>query len=47
MSSENTHPEHAEEHDSMTKKKIWKVFFILLGITILEFILALAIPESI
>ena len=47
MSSENTHLEHAEEHSSMTKKKIWKVFFILLGITILEFILALAIPESI
>ncbi len=47
MSSENTHVEHAEVHESMTKSRIWKVFFILLGITIVEFILALAIPESV
>ena len=47
MSTENTHIEHAEEHESMTKGRIWKVFFILLGITIVEFIIALAIPEAV
>jgi len=42
MSSEATHV-HAEgeEHETMTKKKIWNVFFILLGITTVEFIIAL------
>jgi cytochrome c oxidase subunit IV len=35
------HTEHAEEHDTMTKKRIWNVFFILLGITVVEFIIAL------
>jgi cytochrome c oxidase subunit 4 len=42
MSSEptNVHAE-GEEHESMTKKKIWQVFFILLGITVIEFIIAL------
>lgn len=37
---------HDAEHESMTKGDIWKVFFILLGLTVLEFIIALAIPES-
>lgn len=37
----DTHAEHAEEHESMTRGKIWKVFFILLGITCIEFIIAL------
>lgn len=43
MSSEATHAvDHAEEHgETMTKRKIWKVFFILLLITSIEFIIAL------
>ncbi len=45
MSSETTsvHGEAAvhEEHETMTKARIWKVFFILLGITAVEFIIAL------
>lgn len=48
MSHENSHTEeHASEHEGMTKGKIWKVFFILLAITVVEFIIALAIPETI
>lgn len=35
------HAVHGEEHESMTKKRIWNVFFILLGITCIEFIIAL------
>jgi cytochrome c oxidase subunit IV len=47
MSAEHT-PEHAHEHASMTKRKIWQVFFYLLGITALEFIIALyLIPKGI
>jgi cytochrome c oxidase subunit 4 len=47
MSSETT-TAHAEEaghgdHDTMTKKRIWKVFYILLGITCVEFLVALGI----
>ncbi len=43
MSSEPTEVHHAEgEHgDTMTRKRIWKVFFILLAITCIEFIIAL------
>ena len=42
MSSEPTHTEaHAEEHEGMTKKRIWNVFFVLLGITCVEFFIAL------
>jgi|SRR3569833_402766 len=44
MSSETTHTEHAEhagEHEGMTKKRIWNVFWVLLGITAIEFIIAL------
>ena len=37
---QHTH-EHAEEHETMTKKKIWRVFFILLAITSVEFVIAL------
>lgn len=48
MSELHTHTAdgHAhEEHASMSKGKIWKVFFILLCITVIEFIIALwAIP---
>lgn len=46
MSAEHTGVEHAEEHASMSKGKIWTVFFYLLGITVIEFILALAVPET-
>src|ERR1700743_458076 len=50
MSAENTHAAHheGEEHESMTKKKIWGVFWILLGITTIEFIIALyLVPHGI
>jgi cytochrome c oxidase subunit IV len=50
MSSETTSV-HAEaghgEHETMTKKRIWRVFWILLGITCIEFLIALVIvPHS-
>src|SRR5690606_28896716 len=39
---------HTEEHAAMTKGKIWQVFFYLLGLTIVEFIIALyLIPHGI
>ena len=42
MSTETTHAEeHAEEHEGMTKKRIWNVFYVLLAITTVEFIIAL------
>jgi cytochrome c oxidase subunit 4 len=43
MSSEPTEVHHAEgEHgDTMTRSRIWKVFFILLAITCVEFFIAL------
>jgi cytochrome c oxidase subunit 4 len=43
MSSEPTEVHHAEgEHgETMTRKRIWKVFFILLAITCIEFFIAL------
>jgi len=49
MSSEVTAVHaHDEEHESMTKGRIWKVFFILLGITCVEFIIALwLVPKGI
>lgn len=47
MSLEHTEVHHAEEHEGMTKGKIWKVFFILLAITVVEFIVALAIPSTV
>ena len=46
MSQENIHVGHADEHASMSKGKIWKVFFILLGLTVVEFVIALAIPHE-
>lgn len=41
--SQHTTEVHAEhgEHESMTKKKIWQVFGILLAITCVEFFIAL------
>ncbi|MFD0794696.1 cytochrome C oxidase subunit IV family protein [Mucilaginibacter litoreus] len=50
MSSETTevHHEAHGEHESMTRGKIWKVFFVLLGITVVEFIIALLlVPKGI
>ncbi|QJD95657.1 cytochrome C oxidase subunit IV family protein [Mucilaginibacter robiniae] len=50
MSSETHHhtEHHADEHDTMTRSKIWQVFFVLLGITAVEFIIALAlVPKGI
>ncbi|GAB2985215.1 hypothetical protein GCM10027049_24650 [Mucilaginibacter puniceus] len=41
MSSETTEVHHDEEHESMTRGGIWKVFFILLAITCVEFFIAL------
>jgi len=46
MSEHNIHSteEHAhDEHAGLSKSKIWQVFFILLGITVVEFIIALVI----
>lgn len=48
MATEHTqeHEGH-EEHASMSKKKIWTVFFYLLGITAIEFFIALVlIPKG-
>lgn len=42
----DAHAEHSEEHESMTKKKILNVFFILLAITCVEFFIALYIVPN-
>lgn len=47
MSAEHATAAHSGEHEGMTKKKIWYVFWVLFAITALEFILALAVPETI
>ncbi len=49
MSSQSTHTEaHAEEHEGMTKKRIWNVFWVLLAITAVEFFIALyLVPKDI
>lgn len=50
MSSETQHTDHHDhaEHATMTRGKIWQVFFILLGITVIEFIIALVlVPKGI
>src|SRR4051812_22346098 len=44
MSSETTAVHHEVEHEhgeTMTRKKIWNVFFVLLAITCIEFFIAL------
>ena len=47
MSAENTHA-HEAHGETMTKGKIWQVFFYLLGITTVEFFIALyLIPKGI
>ena len=51
MFTEDTHANNIEhdadlahdEHDTMTKSKIWYVFFVLLGVTCFEFFLALIV----
>ncbi|GAB2695430.1 cytochrome C oxidase subunit IV family protein [Mucilaginibacter koreensis] len=41
------HADHAS-HDTMSKKRIWRVFWILLGITAVEFFIALVlVPKGI
>jgi cytochrome c oxidase subunit IV len=47
MSAEHHAAEHHDDHASMTKKKIWSVFWVLLGITAIEFFIALVmIPQG-
>jgi cytochrome c oxidase subunit 4 len=47
MSSDNTHAIAAHgEHEGMTRSRIWKVFFILLVITCIEFFVALVIAPK-
>ncbi|MFB5945649.1 cytochrome C oxidase subunit IV family protein [Albibacterium profundi] len=48
MSTENNTAENNYEHHEpdMTKGRIWKVFFYLLGLTALEFIIALGFVET-
>lgn len=43
MSTEpsNTHHEEDHDHETLSKNKIWHVFFVLLGITAVEFTIAL------
>ncbi|MVN21142.1 cytochrome C oxidase subunit IV family protein [Mucilaginibacter arboris] len=41
MSTEPSNVHHEEDHESLSKGKIWQVFFVLLGITAIEFIIAL------
>ena len=46
--SDNHAAAHHEDHASMTKKKIWSVFWVLLGITAIEFLIALVlIPKGV
>ena len=40
-STETSHTEHPAEHEGMTRKRIWNVFFVLLAITCVEFVIAL------
>lgn len=47
MSEHHHTPEHAhDDHAGMTKGTIWKVFFYLLGITAVEFFIALVLVEK-
>jgi len=41
MAHEHSHKAGHDDHATMTKGKIWKVFFYLLAITVVEFIIAL------
>lgn len=45
--TDTIHEEHGE-HAGMTRGKIWQVFFVLLGITVVEFFIALyMVPKEI
>lgn len=48
MSADQHTAAHSGEHSAMNKKKIWNVFWVLLGITAIEFFIALVlIPKGI
>lgn len=48
MSTEPSNISHEEPHETLTKNKIWHVFFVLLGITAIEFLIALyLVPHGI
>ncbi len=48
MSDNHAAAAHHDDHAGMTKKKIWSVFWVLLGITAIEFLIALVlIPKGI
>jgi cytochrome c oxidase subunit 4 len=48
MSTETTQIHHEEHGEGMTRKKIWKIFGVLLAITVVEFIIALIlVPKGI
>ncbi|MFT6849877.1 MAG: cytochrome c oxidase subunit 4 [Sphingobacteriales bacterium] len=47
MSAEQHTEVQAHAHDGPTVKGIWKVFWILLILTAVEFIIALAIPTTV
>lgn len=47
INQQEEYPSVEELHDATSsKKEIWYAFFVLLGLTIIEFIVALGIPES-
>lgn len=43
METEHTKSAEHADHAGMTKKRIWQVFFYLLGITAIEFFIALVL----
>ena len=46
--TETVNHDHEEHGEGMTRKKIWNVFFVLLGITAVEFFIALyLVPKNI
>ena len=48
MSSEPTEAHHEGHEEGMTRKKIFQIFGVLLGITVVEFIIALLlVPKGI
>ncbi len=46
MSVNNHNSEEHAEHEELSVSKIWKVFFILLVLTIIEFLIALWVKPS-
>lgn len=40
------HNHHDEEHGVSSRKKIWKVFWILLLLTVAEFVIAFVVPRG-